>query len=134
MAGGGAGNGLGARLYRLAVNLFFLLGALGCFWLGGSHLWALHSGVAARVDIVSCTSGKNMTCKGVWRPAGGTEETVFFPDGEGLHVGSTVDAHIRGGNAFVSTYPNMVFSVIIPLLLGCAALGVVIHSLIRPGR
>ncbi|MBB5163721.1 hypothetical protein [Mycobacterium sp. AZCC_0083] len=126
---GGNKDGRLAGIYRVAFIVFIALGSLGSFYLAGYHFWALHHGIGARVEVVECTGGKNTTCTGVWRPTGEPEQTVWFPDGEGLNNGDTVDTHIQGNQAFVSTYPNMVFSVIIPLVLGCAGLGFVVYTI-----
>ena len=115
-----------------AILLFFALGGSLCLWQGGSHLWALHSTPTARVEVVSCKPGKNISCTGVWRAAGGAEEMVQFPNGEGLHVGDAVDAHVWGHQAFVSSLPNSVFSVVIPLVIGVGCLGLVFYLILRP--
>lgn len=126
---GGNKYGRLAGIYRVAFIVFIALSSLGFFYFAGYHFWALHHGIGARVEVVECTAGKNTTCTGVWRPTGGPEQTVWFPDGEGLNNGETVDAHIQGDQAFVSTYPNMVFSVIIPLVLGCACLAFAVYAI-----
>jgi hypothetical protein len=113
-------------LFAFAVILFFELGGVLCLWLGFSHLWGQFSGIQARVEVVACwSSGKNrVECTGVWRPADGTQRTVSFADGEGLTQGSTVDAHVHGNDAIASSLPNEVFSVVIPIVVGCGCVGV----------
>jgi hypothetical protein len=44
--------------------------------------------------------------------------------GEGLQKDSTVDAYIQGDQAYVGSFPNEVYSTIIPFLLGGAAVPV----------
>ena len=58
-------------------------------------------------------------CTGLARLPGGAEATVQFKPGEGLQIDSTVDAYIQGDQAYVGSFPNEVYSTIIPLLLGC---------------
>jgi hypothetical protein len=62
-------------------------------------------------------------CTGLARLPGGAEATVQFKTGEGLQKDSTVDAYIQGDQAYVGSFPNEVYSTIIPLLLGgrCAS-------------
>jgi hypothetical protein len=115
----------------IVLLLIPVLGTVMFLYPGVSHLWAQYSGTPGRVDVVACTGEKNISCTGVWRPAGKTQENVRFPNGEGLAAGSTVDAHIQGDQAFVSTFPNEVFSVIIPTLLGCVSLYCLVYVLRR---
>jgi hypothetical protein len=63
-------------------------------------------------------------CTGLARLPGGAEATVQFKSGEGLQKDSTVDAYIQGDQAYVGSFPNEVYSTIIPLLLGGAAVPV----------
>jgi hypothetical protein len=74
-------------------------------------------------------------CTGLARLPGGAEATVQFKSGEGLQKDSTVDAYIQGDQAYVASFPNEVYSTIIPLLLGGAAVPVQIvwlAAVVRP--
>jgi hypothetical protein len=56
---------------------------------------------------------------------------VNFARGEGLHQDSTVDARIEGHDAYVSSFPNEIFSVIIPLLIGVVGVSFQIYFAAR---
>jgi hypothetical protein len=120
------------RLGTLLAMAFFVVGTWLCLYLAVDHLWGQLHGTQARVDMVACIPhGRHVTCTGTARFPNGAQATVFFPDGEGLHDGSTVDARIEGDDAYVRSFPNEVFSVIIPLLIGVVGVSFQIYFAAR---
>ena len=109
------------------------MGTWLCLYLALDHFSGQLHGTPAQVDIVACIPhGKAApTCTGTARFPTGTQTTVNFSDGEGLHQDSTVDARIEGDNAYVSSFPNEIFSVIIPLLLGVVGISFQIYFAAR---
>jgi hypothetical protein len=79
-------------------------------------LWAQHSGIPVRVEVLTC--GKTAGCHALWQPTAGPQKRVWVVGGG--NQGQPVDVHIHGSIA----YANSLLTVIVPILFGILALGV----------
>lgn len=128
----------GRALLVLVVGLF---GLCVIAW-AGYGLWAGHSGIATRVEIVECGNtsifgpmkgpggGFTRDCSAVWRSADGSEQMVTVHFIRHPHEGQTVDVHIHGGQAYTNSGWVIVYLVVgfvflgamfVPLWLGRAS-------------
>jgi hypothetical protein len=99
-----------------------LISGLGLYSvaMGGYALWVQHSGVATYVEIGHCSKHTwrraPTTCTASWQQTDGTQKTVT------VHSNVTevraVNVHIRGDQAYTSSYPGWW-----QLLIGIALLG-----------
>jgi DivIVA domain-containing protein len=125
---------------RLGVFVFALLPLLMIVW-AGHGVWAQHSGIPARVEIMDCwstsifgpkthnTEGSfTSDCSGVWRAADGREQMVTVHFVRKAHKGETVGVHLHGDQAYTNSG-----WVLVSLALGIAFLGLLL-MLVLPTR
>jgi hypothetical protein len=87
--------GLGGPHPSLAAILGFVVISLGFIAAGSFLFWDQHSGVPARMTVVSCTGGRLSTCDGVLagKGVGSASEPILVSGATRKDLGHDIDVH-----------------------------------------